>query len=266
MLLWADLQRLNRLERRWLQWFLCIILSSTIWFSWQSTDWQSYGSITLNWFISPISAISGVLCVVMVAKGLMSNWIWGLISASSYGLLAWTSGYYGDWLINWFYFLPAQFFIYFSWRQHLCAESQIIKMRRLGRHWFWVLALVVLGIAALTAVLAELDGFISEALQRNSQVYASLRELTGLTFSGPLLDSATVVLQIAAQLLMIRMYAAQWPFWILTNVLTLFAWSLVLLTDPGATAYAVPTLLMWSAFLINSIYGMISWHKGASEH
>lgn len=259
----SDLQKLSVNEKRWLQLFLFIIISSTCWFSAQGTDWYSLRSIMLNWVISPLSAISGVLCVVMVAKGLLSNWIWGLIGSASYGLLAWTSGYYGDWLLNWFYFLPAQFFIYYSWRNQLQADSQIVRMRRLGHHWFWVIAAVLLAVIALAFVLLQLDSFLSDALKRNSMVYDSLTLLTGLSWLGPLLDSLTVVLQITAQLLMIRMFAAQWPFWIMTNVLTLLAWVLVLATEPDSAPYAVPTLIMWSAFLVNSIYGAISWQRGA---
>lgn len=261
----SDLQRLNSNEKRWLQLFLFIIISSTCWFSAQGTNWDSPSSILLNWFISPISAISGVLCVVMVAKGLLSNWIWGLVGSTSYGLLAWTSGYYGDWLLNWFYFLPAQFFIYYSWRNQLQADSQIVRMRRLGYHWYWVVVAVLLSVIALSSVLLQLDSFLAEALKRNSTVYDSLTVLTGSSWSGPLLDSLTVVLQITAQLLMIRMFAAQWPFWIMTNVLTLLAWVLVLATEPDSAAYAVPTIIMWSAFLINSIYGAISWYRGAKQ-
>jgi nicotinamide mononucleotide transporter len=264
MQLLADLKRLHSGERLWLAFFMAIIVISTIWFSLQGTDWQSNRSIILNWLVSPISAISGVLCVVMVAKGLLSNWIWGLISALSYGLIAWTSGYYGDWLLNWFYFLPAQIFIYYSWKNQLHSDSQIVKMRKLGRHWWWVLALVILGIAVGAMLLMQVDGFISDALKRNSMVYDSLQHITGSSWSGPLLDSSTVMLQITAQLLMIRMFTAQWIFWLLTNVLSIVAWSVVLSTDPSSAPYAVPTLLMWIAFLINSVYGAISWHRGAN--
>lgn len=263
MLLWQDLKRLNQAERRWLALFLLIILLSTGWFSYGGTDWQSWQSIALNWLLSPVSAISGVLCVVMVAKGLLSNWIWGLLSAGSYGFIAWTSGYYGDWILNWGYFLPAQLFIYYSWRHQLNSDSQTVRMRRLGWHWLWLLAVISISILLLAQWLAGVDGFITDAFKRNSAVYHSLQQLTGLSLSGPILDASTVVLQISAQLLMIRMFAAQWPLWIATNVLTIFAWSLVLLTEPGSAPYAVPTLLMWIAFLVNSIYGALTWYRGA---
>jgi len=259
----ADLKRLRSGERLWLAVFLVIILISTLWFSIEGTDWQNTHSILLNWLVSPISAISGVLCVVMVAKGLLSNWIWGLISALCYGLIAWTSGYYGDWLLNWFYFLPAQIFIYLSWKNQMSSDTNIVNMRRLGWHWLWVVALVLLGIGLGALLLMQVDGFVSAALKRNSMVYGSLQQLTGSSWSGPLLDSSTVMLQITAQLLMIRMFTAQWAFWLLTNVLSIFAWSMVLITEPSSAPYAVPTLFMWLAFLINSVYGAVNWHYGA---
>lgn len=109
--LWTDLTRLNRAERAWLVGFSLMVLAATCYFSATGTDWNSSYSIVLNWLISPISAISGVFCVVLVAKGLISNWVWGLLSCAYYGLVAWTSGYYGDWLLNWFYFVPSQFFV-----------------------------------------------------------------------------------------------------------------------------------------------------------
>ncbi|MDX3774840.1 nicotinamide riboside transporter PnuC [Chromatiaceae bacterium AAb-1] len=263
MQLREDLKRFNRIEQLWLMLFLAIICGSTIWFSLQGTDWGSWQSVVLNWLVSPISAVSGVLCVVMVAKGLLSNWFWGLIGSLTYGLLAWTSGYYGDWLLNWFYLLPAQLFVYWSWKSQLHADTQTVRMRKLGWHWLWVIALLIFAVIAGAALLLQVDGFIAEAFKRNSAVYQSLSELSGSHWSGPLLDSSTVMLQITAQLLMIRMFAAQWPLWILTNTLNIFAWSLVLLTDPGATAYAVPTLIMWIAFLLNSVYGAFTWHRGS---
>ena len=260
----ADLQRLNRNEKRWLSAFMTVIIASTVWFSASATEWNSLTSVLLNWLVAPVSAISGVLCVVLVARGLLSNWVWGLISTASYGLIAWTSGYYGDWLLNWCYFFPAQFLIYYSWRHQMTADQQV-RVRHLGWHWLWVSVSVLIAIATMAMLLLQVDGFISEAFKRNSQVYLSLTALTGVSWAGPVLDSTTVVLQVTAQLLMIRMFAAQWPFWILTNLLTIFAWWLVLKTDPSAAAYAIPTLLMWLAFLINSVYGARCWYKGAAQ-
>jgi nicotinamide mononucleotide transporter len=82
---------------------------------------------------------------------------------------------------------------------------------------------------------------------------------------GPLLDSSTVILQIVAQILMILMFAEQWPFWIATNVITITIWGIVIITDQKSYAYAIPTLIMWVAFLVNSSYGATNWFKKAKQ-
>lgn len=261
--IWADLTRLQRLERLWLLGFSALVLLCTCVFSVKGTDWSSLSSVLLNWVVSPLSAISGVLCVVLVAKGLISNWVWGLVSCSLYGVVAWTSGYYGDWLLNWFYFVPSQFFVWWCWRHQLQSDTQQVRMRRLGHHTFWVSALVVVSIAVVAWFLAKVDGFFSEALARNSMIYQQLEGYSGWALAGPFLDATTVVLQISAQLLMIRFFAAQWTFWLLTNVLNCVAWSVVLVSTPESASFALPTLLMWGAFFINSLYGAWNWHKGA---
>ncbi|WP_337879331.1 nicotinamide riboside transporter PnuC [Rheinheimera sp.] len=264
--LWTDLSRLNRAERAWLVGFSLLVLAATCYFSATGTNWNSAYSIALNWLVSPISAISGVLCVVLVAKGLISNWVWGLLSCACYGLVAWTSGYYGDWLLNWFYFVPSQFFVWWCWKNQLHSDTQLVRMRSLGKHSLWLTPLVLLSIGLTGWFLTQVDGFVSSALARNSMIYQQLQNYTGFALAGPVLDASTVVFQVAAQLLMIRFFAAQWTFWLLTNLLNILAWTVVLLTTADSAPYAVPTLLMWIAFFINSVYGAINWSRGAAQH
>jgi len=261
--LWSDLTRLHQSERWWLACFMLMVVGSSCYFSWGATDWASWYSITLNWLISPVSAISGVLCVVMVAKGLLSNWIWGLMSTASYGLIAWTSGYYGDWLLNWCYFVPSQFFVWWYWKSQMQSATAQVKMRRMSAlAAVWLTIAVLLAIAATALVLLQLDGFLHQVLARSSAIYQHLFQFSGLNWLGPALDASTVVLQLVAQLLMIRFFATQWTFWLLTNLLNILAWSVVLSTDPVTASYAVPTLMMWIAFFINSVYGAVQWQRG----
>lgn len=55
---------------------------------------------------------------------------------------------------------------------------------------------------------------------------------------------------------MIQRYAEQWFMWIVVNVLTIILWLVTLLTS-GGNDWAM--LVMWTAFLINSVYGYINW-------
>ena len=139
--IWNYLKQMAPFERIWLVSFSCIILAVTIVFSILYTDFTNWFSIILNWVVSPISALSGVICVVLVARGSIYNWILGLFNVITYGLLALVSGYYGDVLINWVFFLPTQFLILIRWRKNIQPQSQdIVRMNKLKG---WQIAIIV---------------------------------------------------------------------------------------------------------------------------
>jgi nicotinamide mononucleotide transporter len=71
------------------------------------------------------------------------------------------------------------------------------------------------------------------------------------------LDSFAVVLSIGAQILMLKRYAEQWIVWIVVNVLSIALWAIAL--KAGGNDYTI--LVMWTAFLVNSIYGYVNWIK-----
>ena len=83
----------SKFEKIWLITFLLMVVGATIFFSYNGTDYSNWHSILLNWIISPLSAISGIVCVVLVAKGKLSNYIWGTINCLTYGYVAYMSGY-----------------------------------------------------------------------------------------------------------------------------------------------------------------------------
>ena len=55
--------------------------------------------------VDAIAAISGILCVVLCAKGKKSQYIWGLINVIGYVIIAWINKYYGEVLLNALYYL-----------------------------------------------------------------------------------------------------------------------------------------------------------------
>lgn len=254
------LNTMTKFEKAWLVVFSSIILASTLYFSATGTTWGDWKSVILNWIISPVSALTGVFCVVQCARGRINNWIWGLVNSITYGLVAWVSGYYGDWMLNWFYFIPTQFFIYFIWKGRM--DNNVVRMKKFNlKQRILGLASMSVAIVVFALFLTNVDGFFTKALERNSAFYNALTKITGFTLAGPILDSATVLLQVTAEILLILCFAEQWPLWIATNVLTIGIWSVVIATDPTSYAYSIPTLVMWCAFLINSVYGGIVWYK-----
>lgn len=255
------LDRLTVFEKYWLAFFSVIILAATLYFSYTGTKWDDWKSIMLNWVISPLSAFTGVVCVVLCAKGKLSNWVWGFVNSLTYGLVAWVSGYYGDWMLNWFFFIPTQILIYFWWKKNLIENSTIVKMKNLGKKGFVVPSIAIVSTIVFAMFLMNVDNFFTESMKRSSIFYGNLEQITHIKALGPLLDSSTVVLQVVAEICLIMMLAEQWPLWIATNVISIFIWSIIIITDPTSYAYAVPTLIMWIAFLTNSVYGAYNWYR-----
>ena len=187
--------------------------------------------------IGTITAVSGVVCVVLVAKGNIWNYLFGLINVSLYAYVSFKATAYGDAALNALYYLPMQFIGYFAWRKRV--DSETVKARRLtGYQRLWV----ALGCVVLIIAL----GFI---LQRFGD-------------GQPFKDSTTTILSVVAQALMALAFMEQWVLWILTNVVSVVMW--VKFMAQGE-AHAGVMVIMWALYLMNSINGLRVWLKLSRE-
>ncbi|NUH82411.1 nicotinamide mononucleotide transporter [Bacillus firmus] len=185
-----------------------------------------------------ISSISGMLCVVLVAKGKIANYYFGIIQTLTYAYIAYGYGLYGEAMLNALFYFPVQFIGIYLWRKHKTnrdVNGEDVKVRSLTKKgWLYtVVSIVVLTIGY---------GFFLKYLEGNF-VWT---------------DSATNVLSITAQILMLKRFAEQWLLWISVNVLSIILWAGALITQ-GGNDFSM--LVMWTAFLVNSIYGYINWRK-----
>lgn len=257
----------TKFEKVWLVTFLLLIVATTVVFSLNGTDYKSMKSILLNWVISPLSAITGILCVVLVAKGNIWNYAWGLVNCISYGYLAYQSGYYGDMVLNLFYFLPFQFIGYFWWNKHLKPFSKTnVIMRRLSFKQAIIYTLAgFVATVGIGLVLTQVDHWFVNVMKRNVSIYTYINKTLHIPYLGEIFDASTEILQIVAQLLMTFAFAEQWICWILTNIITIIMWVVVIVADKSTIAWALPTVIMWVAYLVNSVYGYVNWLRGAKE-
>lgn len=194
--------------------------------------------------IGMISSISGILCVVLVAKGKMSTFIFGTIQAATYGYVAYGYGLYGESMLNLLFFLPIQFFAWKAWSKNrksneVAVNGEDVYAKRLNKkQWTALIPVTLISIVLYGVFLHNIGA---------QQVR---------------LDSAAVVLSIVAQFLLMFRYAEQWIMWIIINVLTITLW-VVTLVQSGGNDWTI--LVMWCAFLVNSIYGYINWLKISKE-
>lgn len=193
--------------------------------------------------IGSLAGITGVLCVVLVAKGSIWNYAFGLVNVSLYAWISYKAALYGDAGLNALYYLPMQFIGWWQWRKRGAAVSETeaagegvqVKARRLDLKQRTFLALGCFVAVALVGLL-----------------------LKHLGDPQPFKDSATTVLSIVAQALMALAFMEQWALWIITNVISVVMWGVCV---ARGEAHAGVMVIMWTFYLLNSINGLRVWLK-----
>jgi nicotinamide mononucleotide transporter len=212
----------NLFEKSWLATFAIIAL-------YLSYKFQSS-------FLDYFAFITGILCVVLAAKGVIWTYFWGMLNTISYGYIAYKNGLNGEMGLNLYFFLPMNFIGYYMWKGQL--DNKVVQMRALSlKNLFSTIFICALGIL--------ITGY-----------YLSLVEGQNL----PFLDATTNGLSITATFLMVLRFKEQWLLYIVLNVVTIWMWVNRLI---GGSEEAPMMILMWSAFLVNAAYGYYNWNKGS---
>lgn len=187
-----------------------------------------------------IAAVAGILCVVLSAKGSILNYLFGAIQVSLYAYISFVGTAYGNAVVNLFYYLPMQFVGFWQWRKRgggiRGAEAgEAVPSRRLSTR------VRVLGAGAMVLLTVG----VALILRRFGDAQ-------------PWVDSLTAVVCIAAQGLMSFAFMEQWYLWIVFNVFTVVMWAGF---TASGTEHAVPTLIMYCFYTINSLNGLRCWRK-----
>ena len=197
--------------------------------------------------VGSVAGIAGVLCVVLVAKGSIWNYLFGIVNVSMYAYISYKASLYGDAALNALYYVPMQFIGWWQWRKRGASVSQAeaggagvqVKARRFTWHQRAILALgCAAGVIAVGYVLKHFGD------------------------PQPFKDSATTVLSIVAQALMALAFMEQWALWIITNVISVAMWSICVVRGE---AHAAVMVIMWVFYLLNSLNGFRVWLKLSRE-
>lgn len=212
-------------EKAWLGVFTLVILALSIY--WQDT------------IMGITCSLTGIWCVVLVSKGRISNYWVGIINVVLYAIIAYGQKYYGEVMLNAFYFLPMQCIGIYVWVKNkdkkLVDRVKVKVMSNTNR-------IITLGLSAFFVV-----------------CYAGVLKAMG--GNAPFIDSMSTVLSVIAMLLMVYRYAEQWVLWIVVDFASITLWIIALVNGTGSVA----VLIMWIAYTINACYGLYNWLKMYKE-
>ncbi|MBP9477789.1 MAG: nicotinamide mononucleotide transporter [Sebaldella sp.] len=177
-----------------------------------------------------IASLTGMLSVILVAKGKISNYYFGIINVVLYGFISYQSKYYGEAMLNLGYFLPMQLIglVVWSKNQVNVDEKTEVKAERMKKK-----QIILWSIVAIAGIL----------------IYGIILKKIGNVL--PFADAFTNVLSIIAMILMVKRYIEQWAVWILIDIVSIYMWFFI------KSNYNIT--IMWTAYLINAIYGLINW-------
>lgn len=209
-------------EKSWLVIFTAINLY--LFYAWQDS------------VLGLITSLSGMLCVVLVAKGKIFNYYPGILNILLYAYLSYQQGFYGEVALNILYFLPMQLIGLLLWKKHQAEKQDIsdVAVRMLTKKSKIIWGMIIVAVTILL-------GYV-------------LQKIGG---SQPYVDATTTILQIAAQFFMIKRLVEQWITWIIVDMVSIWMWLTAFLT----TGNDVTVLIMWVAYLFNAIYGYINWKR-----
>lgn len=200
--------------------------------------WRS-GAAERFSLLGAVAGVAGLTCNVLCAKRNIWNYLFGLINVTLYAYIAYLNRIYGDVALNLIYYLPMQFIGFFSWRKKRAVEEDLVVSRRMSTRNRLIMLV-------LSAALVIGAGYVLKAVNDPQ----------------PFKDSATTVLSIIAMVLMVMAYMEQWYLWIFVNALAVIMWIILYVKGGEASAEMI---IMWTFFLINSIYGFIVWKHAADR-
>jgi nicotinamide mononucleotide transporter len=219
--------------RNWNSWDFCWTIIASMVGTWIGLQWGAGG---WNSALSIITMLTGLWCVILVAKGRIFNYYLGIINVIGYAYISYQYQLYGEVMLNALYFLPMQFVGLWIWRRNknydICDAVRVRFLSNAERSlWFCTSASAVVG-------------------------YGFLLKYMGDPY--PFIDSASTVLSVIAMVLMAWRYMEQWVLWIVVDIVSIWLWVLVI-QNKGANDATL--LVMWIAYLINAVYGFLAWIK-----
>ena len=179
------------------------------------------GGYDLSW-IEAVGTIAGLLCIGLASLEKISNYFFGLINVTLFGIIFFQIQLYASLLLQVFFF-AANIYGWYAWSRQTSQNEAELKIRWL-LSW---LAVCVVSIGLMTVFINPVFAFLTRVAVMIMQalgLQVVMPELQPDAF--PFWDSCMMVLSIVAMILMTRKYVENWLLWVIINVISVVIFAL----------------------------------------
>lgn len=190
--------------------------------------------LSSNDYLTLIASLIGVSALIFIAKGYILGQILTIIFSCFYGIISLYFKYYGELITYMFMTLPMAVFTLISWLKHPYKDSKEVEVNRLNIRQ--IILMIVLSIFVTGAFY-----FILKAFNTKNLIISTLSITTSF---------------IAVFLSFFRSpyYAIGYCF---NDIILIVLWILATIEKQSY----FPMIVCFVMFLINDLYGFISWKK-----
>lgn len=178
-----------------------------------------------------------ILCVILGAKGHISNFAFGLAGSLILGYIMFRSGLYAMSAFYVLYNAPMQVIGWHQWKnRHTGHITGFVAPRRMGTGQ----KIIMLGSTLLLIVIVN---YVLKNFTEDAQ---------------PLNDAVAVSVAIVTQFVLVKAFIEQWFLWIVMDIVMIFVW---LVSWSSGVPHAAIQCILEFFYLINAIRGVFLWSK-----
>lgn len=184
--------------------------------------------------ISLFYAFCGLSYTILAGKGKFICFVFGILSSTLYSFLSFKEALWGNFLLNFLYYLPMQFISLYKWYKNTDLKKKTVKKTSLGLKKFLFFCLIGLLAGLITTYILFLNHDKS-----------------------PILDGFIMIFSILGMYLTLLRAIEQWIIWTIVNFMTLLMWVILILQGSSA----IPVAILWGIYLILGIKFYWDWKK-----
>ena len=198
-----------------------------------------FGIIFKSDILTVATSLVGILCALLLAKGLVAGQLVGMAIVVLYSLVSYKNGFYGEMIIYIGIMLPMYVWGIFEWIKHKSSKTNSIEVNQISKKEWAIVSFVAV-------ILFVAFYFLLKRLNTSELIVSTL----------------SVVDNLFAVYLLARRSKYGFVSYIVNDLILIVLWGIPVIQG---NLFLLPMLMNPVVNLVNDSYGVINWTKLQKE-